>query len=277
LPSEPGAVDSISAHLANDNIASGTNNTTSHQTGQTFNTNDNCNTNDSSNSSDTLNTDGCNGASDTNGAGDTHNNDETSSLYNSGVRLKNFAWRKFTKFSQEVFLVAIRHKGASCVIGFLSMLISVAIVIVFGESHASIQQMRDFLNSNGAKTIQLLDNSNLNYFDDSFLSFASGIDQVEYAFETSSVFDVFNASVDDSTNIFPAKTFQGDVSQVIRLVSGRLPQEGEAIVSKTVAEGMRFDGPVGEVGTNRKSLGRRWCLRMRRTVVRVRQFRFGDG
>ncbi|MDR2538375.1 MAG: hypothetical protein LBC43_01850 [Bifidobacteriaceae bacterium] len=157
------------------------------------------------------------------------------------------------KLFSEIWLVTKRHIGATIAIASISFLMTLSIVLVFGESQASIQNIRDFMDTNGAKTIQFLDDSDIGYFDQETLNFVEAFDNIEYSFETSTVFDVFNSLTKDEINLFPAKSFRGDISKVVQLVAGRMPKAGEAIISENAAHGFKLVGPTGEISSSNQS------------------------
>ncbi len=146
------------------------------------------------------------------------------------------AWR--SAISQLVPFVLIALVGAA---------MCVSTLLTAGRAAAAEATLAGTLTNAGSRQITVTDTTSSELIKSSVVSAMEGASTVQSALGISAPEDVFNPYVGTGGPRVPLWRTYGDLGKSLHVTSGRFPRQGEAIVSRDVAQHLGLDAPVGSL------------------------------
>ncbi|MDM4763715.1 permease [Galbitalea sp. SE-J8] len=125
-------------------------------------------------------------------------------------------------------------------------------ILTVGRATAAEAQLESRLDSAGARLINVQDVSGDNLIQSGTITILDGFSTVERTFALSLPVDAETGAQGAGGTRIPVWEMRGTITDAVALTRGRLPGQGEAIISATAARAAGLDAPVGIVtaGTN---------------------------
>lgn len=133
----------------------------------------------------------------------------------------------------------------STIIAVLCLAMSAATILTVGQAEAADLQLQERLETAGARQITI-SSSNPTLIPAALVNYANSLNTVSQTVGVHRVVDISNSASGTSIPT-PATMFSGEFESLGRILSGRAPQENEAVLSISALKNLGFDAPVGAV------------------------------
>lgn len=152
---------------------------------------------------------------------------------------------------RELFAAAYRTAAArwvsSTMLVVLITALSLSTAAILGQSLAAQKEVQDKLESAGVRQISIRDTRDGGFLNGHLISTLATVNTIERVYGLSHPADVRNEALGRGSNTIPLWGFVGEVEDAVVLESGRLPKEGEAIISTTAQDTVQFTTPFGSL------------------------------
>lgn len=148
---------------------------------------------------------------------------------------------------------ALRSAWATKVSTLLVLLVTAsmcfAAIATAGRGAANQAEIQAQLAASGSRQLRVIDTQRVGVLTDSALALVAGIDRVSHAVSLTVPVDAWNGATGPGSTRLALWQVRGDLAPVGELVRGRMPQPGEALVSRATQARMGLAEPVGWVNT----------------------------
>lgn len=154
--------------------------------------------------------------------------------------------RTVGRLLDEGVATARAYRASSLTIALVAAVMCLLVFGTAGRSAASADRILSRIDEAGARLVTITTQQGFAGMDVDVVPRLAAIDGVAGAVGLGSPRDVHNAAVPGGDNV-TARAVHGDLGDRVRLVTGRLPAPGEAVVAPDMLRRLGMDGPVGTV------------------------------
>lgn len=148
---------------------------------------------------------------------------------------------------REILVSTWAIKVSAAMTAIIAMIMCLASLLTVGRSSAADDQLAARLDEAGTRSFSIVDVQSNDYLGQTVRDAISALSTVEHAYGFSIASDVINANIGEGGPVAPARVFSGDLREAVRLVEGRWPVEGEALVDSQAQQALGMDKPYGAV------------------------------
>jgi putative ABC transport system permease protein len=161
--------------------------------------------------------------------------------------------RLSTLFQEAVTSARVR-KVSTAMTAVLVGAMCVTTLLTVGRTAAGEEQVAARLNDAGSRHLQVTDVKDIGFVTPSAVRLIDGYSSVERVVGVGLPVDVANSAIGDGGDRVPAWGIQGELSDAVELASGRMPEPGEALVSRDALSILGLTSAAGSVSAGRGAI-----------------------
>ena len=142
---------------------------------------------------------------------------------------------------------AVAQRSASLTAALILAIVCFVILVTTGQSAASEAGIISRIDSVGTRLLVFSDDKGEAQIHSEGIADVTALSDVTWAFGLGAATDVSNTAIYATATGVAARQIVGDLPEPIRLITGRLPQPGEAIAGINASETLNLQGGVGTV------------------------------
>lgn len=148
---------------------------------------------------------------------------------------------------REIRTGALSQRVPTVLIFLLAALICLAAVLTVGRSVAAHHQLERRLEDAGTRSFTIVDVHGYGFLTPAVMNGIDSLSYVERAVAFTIAADAYNTYIGPGATPVASRFVNGDLTGLITLDAGRMPEPGEAIVTTDDARALGFDQPFGSI------------------------------
>lgn len=155
---------------------------------------------------------------------------------------------------REITVSAWVLRVPSGTIAGIAAIMCLASLLTVGRAAAADDQLNARLDEAGSRTFSIVDDKKTGLFTPQIINTIAQINHIEHIYGFSVASDVHNTYLGPGGNAVPARYYHGEINEVVKLIEGRWPNPGEAIVEESAQLSLAMQSPYGSVTFTREGL-----------------------